>query len=163
MGVKILIFFIDLFSDGIDEMAQGKTCVFATILDVCFVFHFVQNFCANFSDTNQLRAFIRGKKFHKPDNEKITIHVFSYSKNIANFEAFTYQVISSSINLLVSRANGQDLSMNINFFDLLIATNFKQKNNKKYDNGVNSINHIMISNRIIQIFSNCTTRHVEIH
>ena len=53
--------------------------------------------------------------------------------------------------------------MNINFFDLLIATNFKQKNNKKYDNGVNSINHIMISNRIIQIFSNCTTRHVEIH
>ena len=53
--------------------------------------------------------------------------------------------------------------MNINFFYLLIATNFKQKNNKKYDNGVNSINHIMISNRIIQIFSNCTTRHVEIH
>ena len=112
MGVKILIFLqICLVMELMKwQLAQGKKCVFATILDVCFVFHFVQNYCANFSDTNQLRAFIRGKKFHKPDNEKITIHVFSYSKNIANFEAFC-QVISSSINLLFLKSEAQVLDV----------------------------------------------------
>ena len=53
------------------------------------------------------RAFMREKiKQHGMKNEKINyiVHGFSYSKSIANFEAFRWN-ISSSINLLFLKSD----------------------------------------------------------
>ena len=82
--------------------------------------------------STQTRAFIKEKIKYIARNEKLKkLHGFSYSKNMANFEAFHY-VISSSINLLFLKSLRCILWKSLtNFVSLEIIIQFIQRVSSK--------------------------------